>query len=43
MNDEKAVAEALSSIFVQNSNLEEGTLFNSMLRKNYKNVIIFKE
>ena len=39
VNDEKAVAEALSSIFVQNSNLEEGTLFNSMLRKNYKNVI----
>ena len=39
VNDEKAVAEALSSIFIQNSNLEEGTLFNSMLRKNYKNVI----
>lgn len=39
VNDEKAVAEALSSIFVQNTNLEEGTLFNSMLRKNYKNVI----
>ena len=39
VNDEKAIAEALSSIFIQNSNLEEGTLFNSMLRKNYKNVI----
>lgn len=39
VKDEKAVAEALSSIFVQNSNLEEGTLFNSILRKNYKNVI----
>lgn len=39
VNDEKAVAEALSSIFVQNTNIEEGTLFNSMLRKNYKSVI----
>ena len=39
VNDEKAVAEALSSIFVQNTNLEEGTLFNSMLRKKYKNAI----
>ena len=39
VNDEKAVAEALSSIFVKSTNIEEGTLFNSMLRKNYKNVI----
>lgn len=39
VNDEKAVAEALSSIFIKNTNIEEGTLFNSMLRKNYKNVI----
>lgn len=39
VNDEKAVAEALSSIFVKNTNIEEGTLFNSMLRNKYKNVL----
>lgn len=39
VNDAESVAEALNSIFINNVNIEEGTLFNSLLRTNYKKVI----
>ena len=39
VNDEKTVTEALNKIFISNVNIEEGTLFNSLLRNNYKGVL----
>lgn len=39
VNDAEAVAEALNKIFINNVNIEEGTLFNSLLRTNYKKVL----
>lgn len=39
VNDAESVAEALNAIFINNVNIEEGTLFNSLLRTNYKKVI----
>lgn len=39
VNDAEAVAEALNKIFINNVNIEEGTLFNSLLRTNYKRVL----
>ena len=39
VKDEKTVTEALNKIFISNVNIEEGTLFNSLLRTNYKGVL----
>lgn len=39
VKDEKTVTEALNKIFISNVNIEEGTLFNSLLRNNYKGVL----
>lgn len=39
LKDPEAVAEALNKIFVKNVNIEEGTLFNSLLRTGLKSVI----
>lgn len=37
--DEKSVKENLDRIFAQASPTEEGTLFNALLRNNYKNIL----
>ena len=37
--DEKSVKENLARIFAQASPTEEGTLFNALLRNNYKNIL----
>ena len=37
--DEKSVKENLARIFAQASPTEEGTLFNALLRSNYKNIL----
>ena len=39
VNNPEAVAEALNKIFIGNINIEEGTLFNSLLRYDLKSVI----
>lgn len=37
--DEKSVKESLARIFTQVSPTEEGTIFNALLRSNYKNIL----
>ena len=39
VNNPEQVAEALSRIFIKNTNIEEATLFNTILRTNYKRVL----
>ncbi|WP_304576664.1 hypothetical protein [Romboutsia ilealis] len=39
VTDEKSVKENLSRIFAQSSPTEEGTLFNALLRSNYKSIL----
>lgn len=39
VTDEKSVKENLSRIFAQSSPTEEGTIFNALLRSNYKSVL----
>ena len=39
VNNPESVAEALNKIFIGNINIEEGTLFNSLLRYDLKSVI----
>lgn len=39
VNDAETVAEALNSIFINNVNIEEATLFNTLLRTNCKKVL----
>ena len=39
VNNPEQVAEALSKIFIKNTNIEEATLFNTILRTNYKRVL----
>jgi len=39
INNPESVTEALNKIFINNVNIEEGTLFNSLLRTKYKKVL----
>jgi hypothetical protein len=39
VNNPEQVAEALGKIFIKNTNIEEATLFNTILRTNYKRVL----